>query len=82
VQSIVATDVDGIPELLEHGKAGILVPPREPEQLAEALCWLLEDVNVLQEWKRNSQYNIKNLRIERVALETMDVYATATRRAH
>jgi glycosyltransferase involved in cell wall biosynthesis len=27
--AIVATNVDGIPELLEHGQAGILVPARD-----------------------------------------------------
>jgi glycosyltransferase involved in cell wall biosynthesis len=79
--AIVATNVDGIPELLEHGKAGILVPPRDPVQLAKVLCRLLENIDVLEEWKRHSQYNIEYLRIDRVARETLSVYATATRKA-
>jgi glycosyltransferase involved in cell wall biosynthesis len=79
--AIVATDVDGIPELLEYGKAGILVPPANPVQLAEVLCGLLENVDILEKWKGMSQYNIESLRIDRVAHETLAVYANATRKA-
>jgi len=52
VKGIVATEVDGIPELLEHGKAGILVPVREPATLSEVLCSLVENSATLREWKR------------------------------
>ncbi|HVX75127.1 MAG TPA: glycosyltransferase family 4 protein [Bradyrhizobium sp.] len=75
--AIVATDVDGIPELLEHGKAGILVPPRSPARLAEALYSLVEDADALQNWKQKSQFNLEHLRVERVARQTLEVYATA-----
>lgn len=75
--AIVATDVDGIPELLEHGNAGILVPARNPAKLAEALCSLVEDAEALQKWKRSSQFNLEHLRIERVAQQTLEVYAMA-----
>lgn len=42
-QAAVATRVGGIPELIEDGREGLLVPPREPGQLAAALASLLED---------------------------------------
>ncbi|SDT58403.1 glycosyltransferase family 4 protein [Bradyrhizobium canariense] len=77
--AIVATDVDGIPELLEGGKAGILVPARDPLRLAEALCTLVENAEALQEWRNKSQFNIEQLRIERVARQTLEVYAVARR---
>lgn len=38
---VVATAVGGIPELVEHGHNGLLVPPRDPEALAEALSVLV-----------------------------------------
>ena len=75
--AIVATNVDGIPELLEHGKAGILVPARSSARLAEVLCTLVEDAEALQTWKQRSQFNLEHLRIERVARQTVEVYATA-----
>jgi glycosyltransferase involved in cell wall biosynthesis len=38
-----ATDVSGIPELIDDGVTGVLVPPADPSKLASALCALIED---------------------------------------
>jgi len=35
---VVATNVGGVPELVDHGKNGLLVQPDEPRQLADALA--------------------------------------------
>ena len=40
---VVATNVGGIPEVVADGETGILVPPRDPAALAEALRKLLAD---------------------------------------
>jgi glycosyltransferase involved in cell wall biosynthesis len=37
----VSTTVSGIPELINDGENGILVPPRDTDELAERLEWLL-----------------------------------------
>ena len=42
-KAVVATRVGGIPELVEDGVTGILVPPKEPELLARAIVDLLQD---------------------------------------
>ena len=39
----VGTDVGGIPEIIEHGRTGYVVPPRDPDALAGAVIRLLED---------------------------------------
>ncbi len=39
----VATDIGGIPEIVEHGKTGYLVPPASPEKLAAGINLLLSD---------------------------------------
>ncbi|KQV70337.1 glycosyltransferase family 4 protein [Rhizobium sp. Root1220] len=75
--AVIATDVDGIPQLLEYGEAGILVPPRDPVALATALSSLLENPERIEEWKRKSQIRIEHLTIDRVARETMQVYLSA-----
>ena len=41
--SVVASSVGGIPEIVESGVTGILVPPREPATLATAIRSLLAD---------------------------------------
>ncbi|MBW1716383.1 MAG: glycosyltransferase family 4 protein [Deltaproteobacteria bacterium] len=38
---VVATKVGGIPEMVEHEKTGLLVPPQDPKSLAEAIATLL-----------------------------------------
>ena len=40
---VVASNISGIPELVEHGVSGILVAPNEPAQLADALQQLQLD---------------------------------------
>ena len=39
---IVASKVDGIPEIIENQKTGVLVPPAEPQALAAAILELLQ----------------------------------------
>jgi len=39
---VVASNISGIPELIEHGKSGILVPARDAEGLAGAIRYLAE----------------------------------------
>ncbi len=40
---IVATAVDGVPEVIEEERTGLLVPPKDPQLLAGAIIRLLED---------------------------------------
>jgi glycosyltransferase involved in cell wall biosynthesis len=75
--AVVGTAVDGIPQLLEYGEAGILVPPRDPAALAGTLCHLLEAPDQIAAWKAKSQVRIDYMTIDRVARETMQVYLAA-----
>ena len=43
---MIATPVGGVPELVSEGETGLLVPPRSPEKLAEAIGYLLDNSNV------------------------------------
>jgi len=42
-RSVVVTDVGSLPEVVEHGKTGYIVPPRDPAALAGAIVSLLGD---------------------------------------
>jgi glycosyltransferase involved in cell wall biosynthesis len=41
--AVVATHAGGIPEVVEHGETGLLVPPADPRALAGAIVRLLKD---------------------------------------
>ncbi|MDM9625175.1 glycosyltransferase family 4 protein [Rhizobium sp. S152] len=75
--AVIGASVDGIPQLLEGGEAGLLVPPQDPAALAEMLGHLLEAPERIADWRRKSQLRIERLTIERVARETLEVYASA-----
>jgi glycosyltransferase involved in cell wall biosynthesis len=40
---IIASDVGGIVELIEDGRTGLLVPPRNPVALADRICWIMTE---------------------------------------
>lgn len=72
--AVIGTRVDGIPELLEYGRAGLLIEPNSPEELGRALVKLFANAQSLSTWKKNSQIHIDRLSVRRVAEETVDVY--------
>jgi glycosyltransferase involved in cell wall biosynthesis len=79
---VIATDVGGAPEAVEHGVNGLLVPARDPDALVEAITRLAADPELR---RRMGQANLA--RIERqftwpaVARQYCAVYAGALERA-
>ncbi len=55
---VVSTTVSGIPELVEHGRTGLLVPPGDARMLAEALLTLLQDERLRLEMGRASRAKV------------------------
>lgn len=72
--AIVATQVDGIPESLDYGQAGILVPAGDSNALAEVLVKLLSNADILREWQHRAHQNLEWLNVTRVHQETLGVY--------
>lgn len=72
--AIVASNVDGIPDALDQGLAGILVPAQSSNALAGALRNLLSDDSAKLLWKQKAQQNLDWLSVRRVSEETMNVY--------
>jgi glycosyltransferase involved in cell wall biosynthesis len=46
---VVASRVNGVPELIEDHKTGLLVPPRDPQALARAIREMLSDSTAASE---------------------------------
>jgi glycosyltransferase involved in cell wall biosynthesis len=53
--SVVASDLSGIPELVEHGRTGLLVPPADASALAAALQRLSDDPGLRQRLGREGR---------------------------
>ena len=57
---VVASNVGGIPEIVEHKKTGLLVPPNEPEKLADSINHLLENNDYAKKLAESGYEFLKN----------------------
>jgi len=72
---IVATNVDGNAELIEHDTSGLLVPAKEPIQLAEGLVTLLSDNNRCEKYGNVARKRaISNYSNEKVVTKFEQLY--------
>lgn len=72
---VVASNVGGIPEIIENDKTGILIPARQPNNIASAIRDILhnpEKANILAS-NLNNKVKI-NFSIEQMVEKTIDVY--------
>jgi len=72
---IIATDVDGIPQVLDYGRAGLLVPPQDPDALAAAIRAMLSDDAARSDWGKRAQQGTEEFTIARLVQELNTVYA-------
>ena len=57
---VVGTDVDGIREIIEHGKTGLLIPSKDARSLASAIIQLLDNEGLASKLGRNANKFIKS----------------------
>jgi glycosyltransferase involved in cell wall biosynthesis len=72
--AIVATHVDGIPEALDHGTAGRLVPPQSPDRLADAILGVLADEGSLNAARLASRTHAERFSVRRMVDDYRLVY--------
>ncbi|HEX2835397.1 MAG TPA: glycosyltransferase [Thermoanaerobaculia bacterium] len=58
-RAVVSTTIAGIPELVEHGVSGLLVPPGDAAALAGALRELIEDPQRARQMGRRGQEKVR-----------------------
>jgi glycosyltransferase involved in cell wall biosynthesis len=74
-RAIVATDVTGCREVVTHGSNGLLVPVRNPEQLATAISQLLGDQVQRTTFAKNGRLRAENEFASPIVIErTLAVY--------
>ena len=77
--AVVATAVGGVPEVLEHGRAGQLVPPSAPEVMAGVLRRLMTDSDALACWRARARDNAEYFSVRRMAEDYDAVYRSVLR---
>jgi len=75
--AIVATAVGGTPEMLEYGRAGRLVPPGQPFQLASELRKLMTDSIARASLRQASSENAEIFNVRRLLGDYDEVYQRA-----
>jgi glycosyltransferase involved in cell wall biosynthesis len=72
---VVATDVVGSKDVVINGETGVLVPPRQPERLAQGILELLADHQRRQEMGQKGQQAVRNrYSIEKMVADVEKVY--------
>lgn len=72
---VVATSVNGIPEEIEDGNTGLLVPPRDVEALVSALSKLIQSPEIRQQMGENGREKfLQEFTVERMINETRAIY--------
>lgn len=72
---LVATAVDGTPEVVINGKTGLTIPPGNPTELAKAICHLLRNPQLADTYGRQGRLWVEQeFSQEKQVRETSDLY--------
>jgi glycosyltransferase involved in cell wall biosynthesis len=77
---VVSTAVGGVPEIIRDGEGGVLIPPGEPEKIAEAIMGFLDAPEKYKTMARNMKKTVENKfdfgvrtkKLEKIYLEVMN----------
>jgi glycosyltransferase involved in cell wall biosynthesis len=77
----VATSIGGAAEILEDGRTGLIVPPRDPGRLAAAILAILGDPERARDMGRRGSRDVaERFSPERLGAETLEVYKRVVER--
>jgi glycosyltransferase involved in cell wall biosynthesis len=79
--ALVATDVGGLPDLVENGRTALLVPQRDPDALAAAISALLADPHLRRRIGDASRERAEDFTIDRIADRFTALYESLLARA-
>ena len=72
---VIASNIGGIPEIIENGKCGLLVPPANPKELASAIKKLIDNKSLRDNLAKNLHEKIlKEFSLEKMLEQTMFLY--------
>lgn len=74
-RTVVATAVDGTPDIVVHGKTGLTVPPDDPAALSKAICTMLRDADLRHRLAAcGRQWAVDHFSVETLVRKTERLY--------
>jgi glycosyltransferase involved in cell wall biosynthesis len=81
--AVIGTDAGGIPEAVEHGETGLLVPPADARALAGAILRLLKDPELRQRMGEAGLRRVQqHFGVGRMLNNTLEAYRQARTDGH
>lgn len=75
---VIATDVGGNSEIIEHGKTGMLVERANPNSVADALTTLIKEKRLREKMGLNGRERIlESFSLEKMTKEYENLYSSA-----
>ncbi|MBU2472981.1 glycosyltransferase family 4 protein [Patescibacteria group bacterium] len=72
---VIATDVGGIPEIIENNINGILIKPKNHKLIKEKILYLINNPEIAQKLAKNARQKVKKeFTLEKMIEETKNVY--------
>ncbi|MDX1734143.1 MAG: glycosyltransferase family 4 protein [Halioglobus sp.] len=71
---VISTRVGGVPFILEHGRNALLVPPDDPQAMADAVEALVRDRDLRQRLREEGRREVEQYSWERVGPQWLDLY--------
>jgi glycosyltransferase involved in cell wall biosynthesis len=87
---VIATSVGGVPEVIENGVNGVLVPPSQPGVLAEAMVDCFREPSKMAAWGQAGRRTVQtrftfeeqNRRLETIYAEILEPFRACARHPH
>lgn len=80
---VVATRVGGLPDVVENGETGYLVPAKQPQALAAAMLDLIRHSETAEQMGRAAQLSVKErFSLDRLVSDTESLYEELLDRAY
>jgi glycosyltransferase involved in cell wall biosynthesis len=74
---VICSRVGGMPETVEEGVTGFVVPPNDPFALQEKICWLFDHPETAREMGRHARQRVlERFTWEAVARRCLEAYST------
>jgi glycosyltransferase involved in cell wall biosynthesis len=74
---IIATKIDGITEQITHEESGIIIPPRDPQAIANAIIKVVNNARLAETMGLEARKRVENdFSVDRMVAETEKVYQT------